>query len=80
MPKTWNTVRTDMSQIIKQSRVEKGLTRAVLAQQVGVSVGMIAHIENGIRGVSPKLARRFESVLGVSKEELRPDIYGPQAN
>jgi len=53
--------------------------RAEAAARLGVSVGMVGHIELGRRRVSIALAKRLETETGgrMSRHDLRPDIFGP---
>lgn len=47
-----------------------------MAELLGVTVGMISHIETGRRNMSPQNANKWSVLLGVSREALRPDIFG----
>lgn len=48
------------------------------AKRLGVSVGMVGHILNGIRGVSPRVAMQVEADTKglISRGQLRPDLWG----
>lgn len=43
---------------------------------LGVSDATITHIENGRRRVTPEKAIEWEARIGVSKQELCPEIFG----
>lgn len=70
-----NTIRMEIGKLIKLKREEKGLSRRQLALAVGVKEAMISHVENGIRGVSPKRAADYEQVLGIPRRELCPQVF-----
>lgn len=60
-------------------RKRNDITQEALAELLGVTQGLVAHIENGRRKPSAALARIVEQVTdgAVSKSVLRPDIYPP---
>lgn len=53
-------------------------SREEAAKRLGISVGMVGHIENGRRGVSPRVARAIETDTNgfIDKAKLRPDLWG----
>ena len=55
--------------------------RAEAARRLGISVGMVGHIEKGIRGISPTVAMKVEADSNglVSRGQLRPDLWGTTA-
>ncbi len=50
---------------VAEARQAKGLSRAELAQQLGLDVSTLSRIENGKRPVSRKLRPRLNAVLGL---------------
>lgn len=48
------------------------------AKRLGISVGMVGHIVNGIRGVSPRVAMQVEADTNglIPRGKLRPDLWG----
>ncbi|PTW45674.1 helix-turn-helix domain-containing protein [Rhodovulum kholense] len=55
--------------------IEKsGLSRKQVCERSGVSRSMLSLIESGKRQVSPERAQKLAAVLGVTVEELRPDL------
>ena len=52
--------------------------RAEAAKRLGISVGMVGHIETGIRGISPHVAMKVEADSNglVTRGQLRPDLWG----
>ena len=52
--------------------------RAEAARRLGISVGMVGHIETGIRGISPTVAMRIEADTNglIPRGQLRPDLWG----
>lgn len=51
--------------------------RASLARELGVSPQAVYQWVKGIRPVSPRLAIKIESLTGVSRYDLRVDVFGP---
>jgi len=68
----------DANQFFKKYVSDVG-GRAVAARRLGVSVGMVGHIEVERRGVSIKLAKRIEEDTkgAITRHHLRPDVFGP---
>ncbi len=66
----------EIGKLIKTKREQRGLSRKDLADAVGVKEAMIAHVENGHRGVSPKRAGAYEVALGIPKRDLCPEVFG----
>lgn len=64
-----------MSHPIKQYREAHGLTQLELAELLGVSRPLIGHIENGEKVVKAEVAPVWESILGIPRHELRPDLW-----
>ena len=64
-------------QAIKQYRQAHNLTQRQLAEMLGVAPVTITHIESGRRKVSWEKAVEWEGLIGISRHELRPDIFGP---
>lgn len=48
-----------------------------LAAALDVSKQAVNHWSTGIRRPSAKQARRIEELYGISRSDLRPDIFGP---
>ena len=55
--------------------------RSEAARRLGISAGMVGHIVNGIRGISPAVAMAVEADSGglIRRGSLRPDLWGEQA-
>ena len=53
--------------------------RAVAAERLGVTVGMVGHVLNGIRSLSVEKAKLIEQQTGgaITRADLRPDIFDP---
>jgi transcriptional regulator with XRE-family HTH domain len=64
---------------LAEFRKSRNLTRAQFAQLLGVTAGHSHDLEFGRRKPSPSLVFRIESITGISRHDLRPDIYGPPA-
>ena len=60
------------------SAIEKcGTGQAGLAGQLGVSPQAVNQWVRGVRPVPPRLAIAIEAATGVSRHDLRPDVFGP---
>lgn len=57
--------------LIKQKRIEKGLTQIELAESVGVTQSCIAHIERGKRKPTFKTLFSLADILELSLNELK---------
>lgn len=53
---------------------------ARVAQAADCSPSTLYMIASGNKKAGPKLAGRIEAATGVSRHELRPDVFGPAAN
>lgn len=51
-------------------REQNALSRRQLAERLGISEGMVGHIERGIRGVTVANAKAWAEILGVSPIEI----------
>lgn len=57
-------------------RKKADLSQSEMAVILGISQSMVALIETGDRKPGAQLARKIEFVTGISREKLRPDIFG----
>lgn len=55
---------------IRSHRRRMGLTQRQLAEQLGISLSFLGHIERGTRVLSVDTLVRFTQVLGCSADEL----------
>lgn len=60
---------------IASYRNENNLSRQTLAEKLGTSEGYLHDIESGRRKPSLEFAVRIETVTGIPRHELRPDIF-----
>lgn len=58
--------------MVAEARQAKGLSRAQLAQQLGLDVSTLSRIETGKRPISRKLRPRLYSVLGLDSRVFAP--------
>lgn len=64
---------------IEQFRKEAGLSREQVAAEIGVDPVTVWRWENGKVLVPPDRLAKVESVTGISRQKLRPDIFGDAA-
>jgi transcriptional regulator with XRE-family HTH domain len=62
--------KKSLGKILKDRRIELGLTQRMLADQVGIKPSHIAYIESGRRRPSLSLLERMATVLGLDRREL----------
>lgn len=55
---------------VRKQREQRGLSQEALAQKLGVHQTFIAHIENGRKNPSFRLAQRVATLFGVSLDAL----------
>lgn len=60
---------------LRAYRKQHKLSRKDMAAKLGITPGMIGHIENGIRGISAERAVDIERRLGIPRVALRPDLF-----
>lgn len=60
-------------------RQSRGVTQAQLAEELRVTQGLIAQIENGHRKPGLGRARDWEQITNnaLNRYNLRPDVFGP---
>ena len=51
--------------------------QAAFARRIEAPPAFVWQWCEGKRPISPKFARKIEEVFGVSRHELRPDVFGP---
>jgi transcriptional regulator with XRE-family HTH domain len=73
-----NTYRMN-KHILREYREQHDLTQHQLADMLGCSASMVAHIENEFRNISPERAIAWEPILGIPKEKLCPRIFAVAA-
>jgi len=66
-----------MSTDIKKWRLEAQKTTEDAAKAVGVTVAMWSRFENGRRRVPAERVLQIEKLTGISRYDLRPDVFGP---
>lgn len=64
-----------MDAITSATRTFEG-GQAALARALDVTPQAVSQWVNGKRPVPPRLAIRIEELTGVSRHELRPDVFG----
>jgi transcriptional regulator with XRE-family HTH domain len=62
---------------VKESRLQKQMSQAVLAERIDMSVTYISHIETAKKQASLETLVRIADVLGVTMDVF---LYGNQAN
>jgi DNA-binding transcriptional regulator YdaS (Cro superfamily) len=53
------------------------MSQEALARLIGVTKPQVSRWETGQRKISARQAREIERFTGISRERLRPDIFGP---
>lgn len=79
-----STGKTEFHRRLRETRLEKGLNQAELAQKTGLQPSAISHFESGRRAPSFDNLRVLADVLGVSTDYLlgrvaKPGIGGATA-
>ena len=59
-----------LGKILKERRIQLGLTQRALAEQVAIKASHVAYIESGRRRPSLMLLERIATVLGLDRREL----------
>lgn len=62
---------------LHEYRLANDLTLDGLAAKLSTSPGYLHDLEKGRRKPSPQLANTIERITGISRHELRPDVFGP---
>ncbi len=60
---------TTPGQLLRQVMDSKGILHVQVAEQLGVSRGVLSRYVNGTRNFTPRLALRLEAILDVPAEE-----------
>jgi len=50
---------------------------SALADRLAVKPPTVSQWRSGVRPVPPRLALQIEALTGVSRHDLRPDVFGP---
>ena len=58
-------------------RTSEGLSQEQVGERLSVTRWTINSVETGRRQPSTDLAKRIEALTGISRHDLRPDIFGP---
>jgi transcriptional regulator with XRE-family HTH domain len=64
-----------LQKVLKLARNRRGWTEIAAARRLGVSQSYLAMLEAGQRRVTPRLARRFKAVYGLSPSVLPPPEF-----
>lgn len=62
--------------VLKKFRDERHLSQAQLGQEIGVAAETVYRWERGTRKIGLSLLPTVCEVTGLSREDLRPDVYG----
>lgn len=60
-----------------QQAIEAAGSQSALAKAVNAAPQFVSQWVTGRRPVPPKFALAIEAVTGVSRHDLRPDVFGP---
>lgn len=58
--------------LLAGARLKAGLTQGQLAKKLGIRQNMVSDYERGRRSLSPAMASRFGTVLGIRESHLQP--------
>lgn len=64
-----------MNNPLEKYRIENDLSQAELATKLGVSQSLVCQIESGRKAITPKRAKQWEPLLGISREQLCPEFF-----
>lgn len=71
-----NTI--EIGRILKQKRIERGMTQQELAEAIGTDKGNLSKIENGKRNPTAKTLLKITKILGYELKDLLPELKAPQ--
>lgn len=74
----WKSTVMDTPLKVWRTGAEKSAAEA--AASVGVTLSMWSRWETGMRPVPPARVLTIEAATGISRHDLRPDIYGPASS
>ncbi len=58
--------------------IDKAGGQAALAERIGVTQSLVSFWLNGAkRGAAPEHVPAIEAATGISRHDLRPDVFGP---
>ncbi|PSU44270.1 XRE family transcriptional regulator [Photobacterium frigidiphilum] len=60
---------------LKNYRYKNSLTQLELGEILDMEQGTISNLENGRRRLDATKVKRVSELTGISKHELRPDLY-----
>ena len=72
-----NAILTGMNTTPIQQAVKVAGSQSALAKAVNAAPQFVSQWVTGRRPVPPKFALTIEKATGVSRHELRPDVFGP---
>lgn len=61
--------------VLKKYRKQHQLTQHELGEMLEVDQSTISFLENGRRKLDPKKVKQVSEITGLSKHELRPDLF-----
>lgn len=66
-----------MSATIIKQLIDAAGSQSAFGREIGAAPALVWQWADERRPVSPKFARRIEERYGVSRHDLRPDVFGP---
>jgi plasmid maintenance system antidote protein VapI len=64
---------------LRSYRQEKNLRTSHVAEKLGIAESTVRSFENGTRTIDADWALKIEKLLGISRNALRPDLFGRRA-
>lgn len=68
------------AEIIKEKRIEKGMTMRALAKASGINVSSLTRYQNGTINLTDETLKKVMNVLGLTEEDLKGDAINGEAN
>lgn len=60
--------------LARVTRLEQGHSLSGLARELGINKGQLSRVEKGVEGLSPGKMRALADKLGLSMDELAPEL------
>lgn len=77
-----NESKKNFGELLREARKNKGWTQKRLADEMGVTVALISHYENGYRTPKPETLEKFSAALDIAIFDFEEDkcYWNPSKN